>query len=269
MPRASVGTSGWQYRHWRGAFYPEGVPRTRWFSYYTGLFSTVELNSSFYHLPKEESFRKWARVSPPGFLFAVKGNRFVTHLKKLKDVEESIDLFLQRAGLLGDKLGPILWQLPPSLGYDPERLQALLERRLPGQDWALEPRHPSWAQEACFEQLRAHGIAWCVGDTPQWDYTRALLDPGHVSPLKLPLSEVLARAEDVSPFLYVRLHGHVALYDTDYGEALLAAWARYVGRWLERGLKAYVYFDNDGHAYAPHNALRLRERLRGAWAAVG
>lgn len=261
MADVRIGTSGWQYRHWREAFYPAGLPMTRWFEHYTSRFDTVEVNSSFYHLPQETAFRKWGREAPEGFLYAVKGNRYITHLRKLSGVEESVKLFVERCRLLGPKLGPMLWQLPPNLGYTPERLEGLLSLLPRDVPQTLEARHPSWADPACFDQLRRRGVAWCISDTPSWDYTRALRDAGHVSPLGLRLGEVAEWAWEASPFLYARLHGYLRLYDTDHGDAELRLWADVLRRWSAADRDVYVYFDNDGHAYAPRNALRLRQLL--------
>jgi len=235
-----VGTSGWMYDHWRGRYYPADLPKTKWLDFYAHTFDTVELNNSFYRVPSEKAFTRWLDSTPAGFVYAVKVNRFITHLKKLKGVEEPLAEFLKRARLLGPKLGPLLYQLPPSLHRDDGRLEAFLNQ-LPGDlSHAFEFRHKSWLDEGVFELLRRYKAGFCVFDMP--DLT----------------TPVVATAD----FAYIRFHGRECLYAGCYSDDELSAWARKIAV-LSRGLKAaYVYFNNDAESFAVRNAVTLRRKLR-------
>jgi uncharacterized protein YecE (DUF72 family) len=264
-----VGISGWRYPPWRGTFYPPGLPQRLELSYAAERMHSVEINGSFYSLQRPASYQAWYAATPPGFVFSVKGGRFVTHMKKLRDVETPLANFFASGVLaLGDKLGPVLWQLPPVLGYDPARLAgffALLPRttveaaalaqrhdeRLDDRDWTttdadrplrhcLEVRHASYVVPSFCELLRGHGIGLVVADTAgKW-------------PL---LHEVTA------DFVYVRLHGDVELYVSGYSDSALDAWADRVRGWRDAGLDVYAYFDNDVKVRAPFDAMALAARL--------
>ncbi|MCK4698063.1 MAG: DUF72 domain-containing protein, partial [Dehalococcoidia bacterium] len=185
-----IGTSGWVYRHWRGVFYPPKLPQSKWLEFYTGHFSTVELNNSFYRLPSEQAFSNWRATSPEGFRYAVKVSRFITHIKRLKDVAEPIETFLQRARHLNEKLGPLLYQLPPNMHRNDERLESFLQLLPKGLRHVIEFRHQSWLDEEVFDILRRHNIGFCVFDMPG---------------LPCPL---LTTAD----FAYIRFHGSTGLY---------------------------------------------------------
>jgi uncharacterized protein YecE (DUF72 family) len=234
-----IGTSGWSYRHWRGRFYPGDVPLSRALAYYTGIFDTVEINSSFYRLPPESALANWRDSTPPGFLFAVKGSRFLTHMKKLKDTELGLERFFSRAELLGAKLGPILFQLPPRFEVNLERLEKFLEALPVGHRYSFEFRDPTWNVEPVYEALRRHNAAFCM-------YHLA----GYQSPLEV-----------TADFTYVRLHGPGGKYQGSYSEADLARWAERIAGWLRKLAAVYVYFDNDQDAYAALDAQRLRSML--------
>lgn len=264
-----IGISGWRYAGWRGVFYPKGLPQRRELEYVAERMPTVEINGSFYSLQRPESYRAWAAQTPEGFVFAVKGGRFITHMKKLRDVEVPLANFLASGPLaLEERLGPMLWQLPPNLGFDVDRVAAfcdLLPRstvaaahvaeqhdeRLDGRAWtttaadrplrhAIEVRHASFASPEFPELLREKGIGLVVADTAG---TWPLL-------------------EDVTAdFVYVRLHGDVELYVSGYSAEALDSWAAKVRRWAEPGRDVYVYFDNDAKVHAPFDALALAERL--------
>jgi uncharacterized protein YecE (DUF72 family) len=166
MPEYYIGTSGWHYEDWRGLFYPADLPKSKWLEFYTRHFHTVELNNSFYRLPSEKAFVSWREASPQCFTFAVKASRFITHIKRLKEAEEPLKKFLGLADLLGDKLGPLLYQLPPNMKRDDERLGAFL-RLLPRKyRHVFEFRHKSWFDENIFEILKRHNAGWCVFDMP-------------------------------------------------------------------------------------------------------
>ncbi|NUT46921.1 MAG: DUF72 domain-containing protein [Saccharothrix sp.] len=265
-----VGTSGWVYPTWRGAFYPEGLVRRRELAHISGLLSSVELNGSFYSLRRPSSYRAWAGQTPDDFLFAVQGGRYITHLKQLRDDEVPLANFFASGVLaLGPKLGPVLWQLPPTTAFDPDRLAAffdLLPRttaaaaelagrhddRLAGdRAWtttdadrplrhALEVRHPTFLVPEFQALLRAHGIALVVSHSAgRYPYLEGV----------------------TADFAYVRLHGSRSLYVGSYTDDELDEWAARIRAW-SADHDVYAYFDNDTDAAAPRDALRLAGRLR-------
>lgn len=236
-----VGCSGWHYEHWRGLYYPQDLPRPEWLSFYAGQFDTVELNNSFYRVPSEKAFAAWREGTPEDFVFAVKMSRFVTHVKRLKNLGSAVEDFLARASALGGKLGPVLYQLPPSMKRNDEVLQSFLSSLPARHMHTIEFRHESWIDEAVFGILRRHNVALCVFDMP-----------GVSCPL-------VATAD----FAYVRFHGSERLYSSCYSEKELARWARGIAR-LGQDLKAaYIYFNNDAMAFAVDNAMSLRRLLAG------
>ncbi|SHG15137.1 Uncharacterized conserved protein YecE, DUF72 family [Desulfacinum infernum DSM 9756] len=235
--RFRIGTSGWNYKHWQTKFYPAGLPQRKWLEYYAQEFDTVELNATFYRLPQENTFEGWRHRTPEGFLWAVKAPRTITHHRRLKEVEEDMEKFLARCALLGPKLGPVLFQLPPSLHYDAQLFRdfaVILNQVL---EPVIEVRHPSWLNEGFFRELQARGIAFCLSDTAG----------------RYPYAEVLTAS-----FVYIRLHGSRKLYASSYSEEELQRWAEKILTWQK---PAYVYFDNDFEAHAPANARRLRQIL--------
>lgn len=241
MAKVWIGTSGWAYRHWRsGVFYPERLKSTDQLAHYATIFDCVELNSTFYHTPRESTVRTWVERTPPGFVFSYKGSRVITHLRRLRDVEEPTRLVMSRATLLGEKLGPILWQFPPGFHCDLDRLAAFLYLLPRGYRYAFEFRHESWFQEDCYRLLRAHNAALVWADTPRYPLVK----------------------EITADFVYARLHGHEVLYASCYTEAQLKEWAADFRRALRQGQDVFVFFDNDAEGYAPHNALALREIMQ-------
>jgi uncharacterized protein YecE (DUF72 family) len=270
--RVRVGISGWRYAGWRGDFYPAGLVQRRELSYAAERLPTIEINGSFYSLQRPSSYASWAAEVPDGFVFAVKGGRFITHMKKLAGVETALANFFASGVLaLGDRLGPLLWQLPPNLGYDAERLTSFFaqlprttgeaaelarqhDAKVPADRaltvapvqqrlrHALEVRHPSFAAPEAAELLRRHDVALVVADTAgRWPLLRDV----------------------TADFMYVRLHGDQELYASGYTPRALDAWAESLRRWSAEGLDCFVYFDNDAKGYAPHDALALIERLGG------
>jgi uncharacterized protein YecE (DUF72 family) len=285
VARAWIGTSGWRYGSWRGTFYPPGLPQRRELAHLAGLVNSVEINGSFYSLQRPEFYRAWAAQTPDEFLFAVKGSRYITHLKQLRDVRVPLANFLASGVLaLGPKLGPLLWQLPPRLRFDAERIEAFLallprstgeaaqlagehDERLDGRAdstvdadrplrHALEVRHPSFRDPAFVALLRAHDTALVVADT----------------------AGLFPYLEDVTAgFVYVRLHGDTELYVSGYSAEALDRWAAKVRAWrageapvgehtvappappLPRDV--FVYFDNDVKVHAPYDAIGLAERV--------
>lgn len=241
-PKLHIGTSGWHYGHWRGPFYPPDLAPARFLKYYSGFFRTVEVNNTFYQLPREEVLHTWRESAPPGFVFAVKASRFITHLKKLKEPEQSLGVFLERVGLLGEKLGPVLFQLPPGWGLNLARLEDFLAVLPGGRRYAFEFRDPRWLDPAVSQALARRGAAFCI-----YDFA------GRQSPLEV-----------TADFVYVRLHGPGGPYQGSYGPTVLDRWAGLIKTWLKEGKEVFCYFDNDEAGYAVKNALELKKRLASA-----
>ena len=266
-PPIRVGTSGWQYDAWRGDFYPPGLARSKQLGYTASRLNTVELNGSFYSLQRPASYHRWRDETPHGFVFAVKGGRYITHFKRLRDVEVPLaNFFASGVTLLAEKLGPILWQLPERVGFEPTVLAEFLEMlptsleeaaALAGHNdrgldvtalphspqplrHALEVRHRSFGDDSFFTLLREHGVACVVADSagkwPTYD-------------------------EPTTDFDHVRLHGHTELYASRYSDRTLDTWADRCRAATDAGRAVYVYFDNDMHGHAPHDAVRLSDRL--------
>jgi uncharacterized protein YecE (DUF72 family) len=231
-----VGTSGWHYDHWQGAFYPGDLPSDRWLAYYSERLMTVEVNNSFYQLPEAKTLRNWQTTTPKGFLFAVKASRYITHMKQLKDPHKPLANFLERMDELGGKLGPILFQLPPKWNLNAERLQAFLKALPGGYRFAFEFRDPSWFSAQIYEMLAAHNAAFCI-------YQLA----GRLSP-----------REVTADWVYVRLHGPGDAYQGKYDTQRLAGWMGAFSAWMRQGKEVYCYFDNDEAGYAVQNALALQ-----------
>ncbi|MFQ5784289.1 MAG: DUF72 domain-containing protein [Alphaproteobacteria bacterium] len=240
MPRHRVGTSGWSYDGWRGLFFPETLKRTDWLSYYAESFASVEINASFYRLPRQSMLEGWVTRTPPGFLFAVKVWRVITHFRRLVDCAEPLAAFLDRLSGLGEKLGPVLFQLPPKFAADFERLAGFLALLPEDRRFTFEFRDPSWHCEETYKLLAAHGAAFCPFE----------------------LGGVTAPRVATADFVYVRLHGRTGRYRGNYSEAALADWAGWLGERIAEGRDVYVYFDNTDEAdYALRNARRLGEML--------
>jgi uncharacterized protein YecE (DUF72 family) len=235
--RLYIGTSGWHYKHWLGNFYPAGMKPASYLVHYLQYFGSVEINNSFYRLPSTETLAQWKEAVPPDFIFAIKASRFITHMKKLKEPQQSFSLFMDRVGVLGEKLGPILFQLPPSWRFDESRFNAFLEALPTTYRYAFEFRDQSWYTDKAYELLRKYRCAFCIYEIAY-----------HLSPLEV-----------TTDFVYVRLHGPGNKYDGSYADHVLSTWAEQGNKWLEQGKQVYFYFDNDMHGYAPANALRLQE----------
>jgi uncharacterized protein YecE (DUF72 family) len=229
-----VGTSGWQYRDWRGSFYPAGLAQRRWLDHYGARFATVELNNPFYRLPERETFHHWREETPGDFVFAVKMSRFLTHVKRLRDPDEAVDRFLQHARGLGDKLGPVLLQLPPALTADMGRLAETLERFPSGIRIAVEPRHESWFQgDGLRRLLEERRAALCIADSPQRR------------------SPVWRTAR----WGFVRFHEGRAAPHPCYGDRALATWAERIASLWGPQDEVFCYFNNDTNACAVRNAV--------------
>ena len=234
-----IGTSGWVYPHWRSAFYPTRIPQKGWLEWYATRFSTVEVNATFYRLPAASTFLGWYERTPPDFVFACKASRGITHLRKLREAAPLAAVFLERVAVLGRKLGPILFQLPPRWACDEGRLAAFLTGLPSGGRHVFEFRDPSWWRDPVFRLLEHHGCAFCIQDLR-----------GRESPVVL-----------TAPFVYVRLHGPREAYRGSYTPAALARWAARIEGWARSGRDVYVYFDNDEGAFAPKNASQLVDLL--------
>ena len=230
-----VGTSGWHYRHWLGPFYPNGLSTDEMLAYYAERFGTVEVNCTFYRLPAAEAVAGWHDAVREGFTFSVKASRYLTHMKKLKDPEQPIEALFERLAPLRDKLGPILFQLPPHWHRDAERLAGLLSALPAGRRYAFEFRDPTWFAPEVYRLLSEHGAALCL-------YDRF----GERTPL-----------ECTAGFVYLRMHGPAGGMERPYSDRELAAWAGAIGDWLSGGVDVYVYLNNDPLGHAPHDAARL------------
>ncbi len=243
----AVGTSGWSYDDWDGAFYPDEVPRSRWFEHYVTRFPTVEVNYSFYRLPSEQTVARWHDAAPDRFRFAVKGSRFITHVRRLADCQEEVDRFIERVRGLRAFLGVVLWQLPPTIERDLGLLGGFLGFLPGGVRHAVEFRHRSWLTAETFDALRERGVA-------------------HVS---VSSSQMPADRAETADFVYVRFHGLRSGVSHDYTEEELGPWIRFLRDAADRGLDGYVYFNNDARARAPKNARELAEALGEAALAWG
>lgn len=239
MARYYIGTSGWHYDDWRGRFYPEKLPKARWLEFYARHFPTLELNNTFYRLPKETVFNKWYDSSPDGFIFSVKVSRFITHIKRLKDCGDEVNNFMSRATTLKEKLGPLLYQLPPGLQRDDERLTSFLAILPHGPEHTIEFRHESWHTDEVFDILRQHQVGFCVFDMPS-------------------LTSPLVATAD---FAYIRFHGSDSLYSSCYSDEELADWTGKIVDLAENLKSVYIYFNNDVAGYALQNSMTIRDML--------
>lgn len=236
MAKACIGCSGWQYPHWRGGvFYPAGLPQKEEFKFYASKLGTVEVNSTFYHLPKGSTWETWGERAPKGFIYAVKMSRYLTHMKKLVTPKEEWKRFYEGAKKLGRHLGPILFQLPPSLHKDLSKLQGLVGVLPKKERFAFEFRNESWYDDEVYSFLRSQNWAWAIISHPQ-----------------LPLI-----FEVTADFVYLRFHGSKSLYSSCYSDEELHQFASRVKGWLKEGRDVYAYFNNDAEGNAPKNALSL------------
>ncbi len=235
-----VGTSGWHYGHWSGSFYPSDLPKSRFFDYYAECFHTAEINNSFYQLPAEKTLANWRDSAPEGFFFAAKASRYITHMKKLKDPGKPVKQFLDRMGALEDKLGPILFQLPPKWKCNPERLESFVEGLPEGYRFAFEFRDTSWFDDETYRILSDNNAAFCIYE----------------------LDGMLSPKEITADFVYVRLHGPEGPYQGSYDPKTLNGWANTFAKWARQGRDIYCYFDNDEAGYAAINAYELYKKVQ-------
>jgi uncharacterized protein YecE (DUF72 family) len=236
-----VGCSGWNYAEWRERIYPKGLPPSRWLEHYATLFDTVEVNSTFYRLPRVDAVARWVEQSPPGFVFAVKASRYLTHVKRLQELGEGVKRFYAHIEPLArsPKMGPVLWQLPRTFKRDDERLAGALEALPPGRH-CFEFRHESWFVDETYDLLRRHGAALVIGDHPQRPFQAHEL---------------------TADWTFIRFHyGHRGR-NGNYSERELEQWAARIDRWRRR-VDVYAYFNNDWMGFAVRNGLRLKKLLR-------
>ena len=237
--RIRVGISGWTYAGWRGDFYPTGLVHRRELAYAAERLGSIEVNGSFYSLQRPTSYRSWREQTPDDFIFSVKGGRYITHLKRLVDVETALANFFASGVLaLGPKLGPILWQLPPTFRRDDERLAQALEALPPGRH-CFEFRHETWFAEPVYELLRCHGVALVIGDAPERPFQAHEL---------------------TADWTFIRFHRGHRGRNSNYSKGELEDWAQRIEAWARRA-EVYAYFNNDWNGYAVRNGLWLRRRL--------
>ena len=232
-----IGTSGWYYDHWKEKFYPADLPRSKWFEYYAKHFNTVEINNTFYHLPKEQILQRWHKIAPKDFLYTVKANRYTTHIKRLKDVAEPLERFFERANLLKSSLGPILYQLPPSLHKNLDLLETFIKLLPKRKTAVLEFRHQSWYEDDTYKLLDKYGISFCIHDMPGKESPRIVT--GNV--------------------IYMRFHGTTGRYSGSYTKSQLQNWVDWLKTKGKNMHTIYIYFNNDAQSHAIKNAKQLRE----------
>jgi uncharacterized protein YecE (DUF72 family) len=235
-----IGCAGWNYPHWREVVYPQRLPARKWLARYAELFDTVEVNTTFYRLPRRESVATWVAETPPGFVFAVKASRYLTHMKRLTDLGRGVERFYDRIEPLvrSPKLGPVLWQLPENFHRDDERLAAALAA-LPGGRHCFEFRHPSWFDPQVYELLRAHDAALVIADHPERPFQTYEL---------------------TAAWTFIRFHYGSRGRSGNYSERELEEWARRIEEWRQRA-DVFAYFNNDWRGFAVRNGLRLKDLL--------
>lgn len=234
-----IGTSGWYYKHWDDVFYPKEVKSTDRLHFYAAQFCTVEVNTTFYHLPSLETVKNWNDLVPKNFIFSIKASRYITHIKRLVDYEKSLPKFFESLKSIQSKLGPILFQLPPSFEKNAERLEAFLKHLKKDHNYTFEFRHPSWFDDEIYSLLKHYQAALCITDLG-----------GSLSP-----EEITAK------FIYIRLHGPKSAYQGYYGTKKLTIWKDKLLKWAHEGLSIYCYFDNDEKGYAIQDASELKKMI--------
>jgi len=238
-----IGTSGWSYKHWDGVFYPPEVKPAQYLEHYLTQFDCVELNSSFYHLPKKITAEGWIKRTPENFLFCPKMSRFITHQRRLLYAEEAVQNFFDVFDIMATRLGPVLVQLPPGLHYDLPRLTDFLNylsEQFSEYQFAIEVRHDSWLRDEFFDLLRKNNMAFVMADSGK----------------RYPSAEVVT-----ADFVYLRFHGNVKLYATDYRMEELQAYAEKIKNRIEEGKEVWAFFNNDFEGYAVKNAMELRDLM--------
>jgi uncharacterized protein YecE (DUF72 family) len=232
-----IGTSGWHYDHWKGAFYPEALPRNNYLEYYADIFHTLEINNSFYQMPQEKTLVQWRNSVPKNFIFSLKASRYITHIKKLKDGRQILPPFIKKVEILGDRMGPILFQLPPQWRFNLDRLTSFL-KALPSEfRYAFEFRDSSWFNPRTYDVLAQYGAAFCIY---------------HVASRSTP-------KELTADFVYVRFHGPKSASQGKYDSSVLSEWAENFIAWSSDGKEVFCYFDNDEFGFAAQDASELQQ----------
>jgi uncharacterized protein YecE (DUF72 family) len=241
MSRINIGTSGWSYKPWEKTFYPADLPKKQQFEFYTTQFHTVEINATFYRLPAPHMVRGWHDKAPTGFIFGIKGNRYITHIKRLKHLDGALDKFFNRLKPLKDQIGPILWQLPPNFRKDLPQLEQFLKRLPKSYAHAVEFRNPSWLEgDDVFELVRRYGVAHV-----------------NLSSQAMPLNLTVT-----SGLVYIRFHGLKGGAAHNYTRRELEPWAKHIRKQARAGRDVYAYFNNDANVRAPANAKLLIEMTK-------
>ncbi len=234
-----VGTSGWNYQHWKEVFYPQSLSQSNWLKHYVKFFNSVELNVTFYRLVQKKAFQNWRKSTPKNFYFVAKGSRFITHIKRLKDVKQPLDLFIDNALGLERKLAVVLWQLPPSFKKDIPRLEAFFKLlKKTKLRHSIEFRNETWFDKKVYQLFKEYKICLCIAHSPRF-----------------PCEKVVT-----TDFLYLRFHGGQLLYSSDYSEKELKEWAEFAGE-FKKNKDIFAFFNNDAQGFAIKNALRFRELL--------
>jgi len=232
-----IGTSGWHYVHWEGLYYPDKLSKSKWFEHYAKDFDTVEINNTFYQQPKEQTFENWHKQAPKNFLYTVKANRFITHIKRLKDPAESLERFFERVNILQENLGPILYQLPPNMHKDLDRLRNFLEVLPKNRIAVFEFRHQSWFSEDTYNLLSEFNAAFCIHD---------MMNVPRIITCNV---------------IYLRFHGTTGRYAGNYSKSTLQSWANWAKDNIKGKKAFFAYFNNDANAYAIKNAKTLKQQL--------
>jgi uncharacterized protein YecE (DUF72 family) len=234
-----TGTSGWNYKHWHGRFYPSELSREEWLSYYSSCLSSVEINNTFYSLPDGRTFTSWKETVPADFIFSVKASRYISHMKKLKNPQDALKRFFSSVELLGEKCGPVLFQLPPRWKKNTDRLKAFLDLLDPKRRYTFEFRDTSWFSDEVYDALAEKNAAFCIYE----------------------LAGLLSPKEVTADFVYIRLHGPGEKYQGLYSKETLSGWAGAISSWNRQGRDIFCYFDNDEKGYAAENALMLKQMV--------
>lgn len=235
MKNVFIGTSGWFYDHWIGNFYPEDLKKEEWLHFFSGSCLTLEINTTFYHTPRESTVKNWYKQTPKNFRFSVKASGYITHRKRLHDCKNSLKYFFRSIKALKDKQGPILFQLPPSFKMNRERLEEFISHLESDHLYVFEFRHDSWYTEEIYSLLRAHNIALCITDLNHKQSPQVI----------------------TASFTYLRLHGPKSAYKGSYSSQKLTSWKKQFQTWSRKGIAVYCYFDNDEKGYAIEDAKRL------------
>lgn len=248
--RIHIGTSGWHYDHWKGRFYPETLPRTNYLEYYADNFHTLEINNSFYQMPQEKTMVQWRNAVQEGFIFAIKASRYITHIKKLKDGKQIIPPFIKKIEILGKRLGPVLFQMPPQWRFNLERLTSFLKALPSGFRYAFEFRDSSWFNAGTYDALAAYNASFCIYHTT-----------GRSTPHQV-----------TADFIYTHFHGPKGSSQGKYDPSVLTEWADRFINWAAEGKEVFCYFDNDESGFAAQDAVQIQSILNarlGALAAFG